>query len=69
VPLDPPPATRKIGIANRQSHDGMQMIGQNDDCLQRKRPLFPGDTKGAAQGIDMPYEDFGTAIRKGDGEK
>jgi hypothetical protein len=54
--LDSLPAAGEIGIVQRQCPDGMQVIRQDHDRLDRERTLLPRDTKGRSQGTDMMYQ-------------
>ncbi len=53
MPLDPPPASRKIGIIRRQCEDGMQVIGKNYNRLDCKRALVTGYAKSLTQLADV----------------
>jgi hypothetical protein len=51
--LDQPPARGEITIAGRQLPDRMQMIGQHDECVDRKGMALPRCGNGLTQSRDM----------------
>jgi hypothetical protein len=64
-----PPSTGEVGVSLRQRHDGVQVIGQDDDRVDRKWPFTPRRAKGGAQGGNVLDEHGRLSVRKGDGEK
>jgi hypothetical protein len=67
--FDRVPAYRKIGIALRQSPDGVQGVRQYADCNCLERIPFSNGSVHASEPIDMPYEEVAPAISKSDGKE
>jgi hypothetical protein len=40
--FDALPSAGEVGVVRRECHDDMQVIGQNDDRINRKRTFVPG---------------------------
>src|SRR5262245_29752441 len=51
--LDPTPSTCEIGIVRWQCHDRVDVIGQDHNRIDCKRPFVSGHSKGTAQCADM----------------
>src|SRR3954470_3140813 len=51
--LDPPPSAGKISVIVRQRHDDVQMIGEDHDCFDRKRPFSARHPECVAQLVYM----------------
>src|SRR5438105_7267098 len=65
-PLDAPPTAGEIRVPWRQRHDDMQMIGKNDDGVDRKWPLAAGSAKRAAQRADVLHKCARAPVRQRD---
>jgi hypothetical protein len=53
ISFDAPPPARKICIVSWQTEDGVQVIRQDHDGIDRKWSLLPGHTKCGAKRADM----------------
>jgi len=53
ITLDPSPSARKIGICRWQGKNRMEVIRQDDDCVDRKLTLSTRRTESIAQRCDM----------------
>ncbi|KYG19156.1 hypothetical protein SE92_01865 [Bradyrhizobium sp. AT1] len=51
--LDAPPSTRVIRVTFRECHDDMQMIGQDNDCIDREWAFEACHTECAAELVNM----------------
>jgi len=49
ITLDPPPSARKVSIRRRQGKNRVQVIWQNDDCIDREWSLSTRRPEGIAQ--------------------
>ena len=54
--LDQPPAHREIVVVRRQGPDRMKMIGQDDNCVDRKAMARARDRHRLTQGRDVVDE-------------
>src|SRR5438477_11148487 len=67
--LDQPPAYRKISVVRRQGPNRVNVFGQHDHRVDRKRVPRLGDPSCLAQCCDMIGEKAGSPIQQIDCEK
>jgi hypothetical protein len=67
--LDQPPTGGEVRIVRRQAPDGVQMIGEHDKRVDRKRIISTSRGNGFAQNLDMIDEQFLTAVQQIDLEE
>ena len=64
VPFDSPPPSGKIRVRLRQGEDCMEVIRQNYDRVDRKRPFLPSLAKRGAKRANMIDKSCRMAIRE-----
>ena len=67
--LDPSPPNGEVGVARRQCPDRMDVIGQDDDGIDRKRIAFARLAHGYTEIIDMLDEQGAPALQQIDREE
>jgi hypothetical protein len=67
--LDAPPATGEIRVTGRQSHDDMQMVGENNDSIDREWPFLASRAKRGAQCRDSLDQHARPPIEERHGEE
>jgi hypothetical protein len=67
--FDSPPSTGEVAIVGGQCHDRVQVIGQDDDRIDRERTFAPGHAKGRTQSDYVVDEHGRASVRERDGEK
>src|SRR5258708_28373799 len=56
ISLDPAPAAGKICVALRQRENRVQMIRQDNDCVNREWAFAPGCAERLTQGANVIHE-------------
>lgn len=69
ITFDASPPGRKVRIVYGQSEDGVQVIRQDHDCIDRKWPLLPGHAKRSAKYCDAIDKSLRPPISKRQGEE
>jgi hypothetical protein len=64
--LDPFSAGGEIGIARRQSPEGVQVVRQDRDGVDREGTFVPRDAEGGAQGGDAMHQRRGCPVSERD---
>jgi hypothetical protein len=67
--LDVAPSAGKIRILPRQSHNDMEMIGKDNDCVDRERTSTSDFAKCGAQACDLLDENFRSPVGESDSEE
>jgi hypothetical protein len=67
--LDQTPPRRKIVVAGRQRPDAMNVIGQDDDCINGERPLAAHCPEDGSQQAGLGGKMMGPSVAQRDGEE